>query len=86
MTEPEELEKAMAAVEVALAGERRAVTVLLCEVKGSTATVEKLDSEEWASMMKRAYEDLIAPVSRPLPGRHRDQGGTADHQMFPIEG
>lgn len=34
------------AVEAALADERRVVTVLFCDVKGSTAMAEKLDSEE----------------------------------------
>ena len=96
MTEREELEKAMAAldqqrsmlgdaaVEAALAGlqqklsalekgepasqtltgERRIVTVLFCDVKGSTAMAEKLDPEDWAGIMKRAFAYLIEPVTR----------------------
>jgi class 3 adenylate cyclase len=95
MTEREELEKAMAAldgrrtvlgdaaVETALAGlrqklaaldkgestsptlagERRVVTVLFCDVKGSTAMAEKFDPEEWAGIMKRAFTYLIPPVT-----------------------
>src|SRR5512143_1256816 len=45
-------------------GERRIVSILFCDVKGSTSIAEKLDPEVWASIMNRAYEYLIAPVSR----------------------
>jgi class 3 adenylate cyclase/tetratricopeptide (TPR) repeat protein len=47
----------------ALAGERRVVTVLFCDVKGSTAMAEKFDPEEWAGIMKRAFTYLIPPVT-----------------------
>jgi class 3 adenylate cyclase len=43
-------------------GERRVVTMLFCDVKGSTAAAEKLDPEEWAEIMNGAFELLIAPV------------------------
>ena len=43
-------------------GERRIVTILFCDVKGSTAMAEQLDPEEWAEMMNTAFEYLIAPV------------------------
>jgi class 3 adenylate cyclase/tetratricopeptide (TPR) repeat protein len=45
-------------------GERRIVTMLFCDVVGSTALAEKLDPEEWTEIMNGAYEDLIAPVYR----------------------
>ncbi|HEX6737568.1 MAG TPA: adenylate/guanylate cyclase domain-containing protein, partial [Vicinamibacteria bacterium] len=45
-------------------GERRIVTVLFCDVKGSTALAERLDPEEWAEIMNGAFEHLIAPVYR----------------------
>src|SRR5207253_7113367 len=45
-------------------GERRVVTVLFCDVKGSTAMAELLDPEEWAEIMNQAFEYLIAPVYR----------------------
>ncbi|MGH3690476.1 MAG: ATP-binding protein [Microbacterium sp.] len=45
-------------------GERRIVTMLFCDVKGSTAMAEKLDPEEWAEIMNGAFEHLIAPVYR----------------------
>ena len=43
-------------------GERRIVTMLFCDVQGSTAAAEKLDPEEWADIMNGAFEHLIAPV------------------------
>ena len=45
-------------------GERRIVTMLFCDVQGSTAAAEKLDPEEWAEIMNGAFEHLIAPVYR----------------------
>ena len=45
-------------------GERRVVTMLFCDVKGSTAMAETLDPEEWAEIMNGAFERLIAPVYR----------------------
>lgn len=47
-----------------LVGERRVVTILFCDVRGSTAMAGKLDPEEWASIMKRAMGYLIPPVTR----------------------
>jgi class 3 adenylate cyclase len=48
----------------AIEGERRVVTMLFCDVTGSTAMAEKLDPEEWTEIMNGAYERLIAPVYR----------------------
>ncbi|MBI4339872.1 MAG: AAA family ATPase [Chloroflexi bacterium] len=45
-------------------GERRIVTMLFCDVKGSTAAASTMDPEEWAEVMKGAFECLIAPVYR----------------------
>ena len=47
-----------------LQGERRIVTMLFCDVTGSTAAAEKLDPEDWAQIMNGAFERLIAPVYR----------------------
>jgi class 3 adenylate cyclase/tetratricopeptide (TPR) repeat protein len=47
-----------------MVGERRVVTMLFCDVKGSTAMAENLDPEEWAEVMNGAFEHLIAPVYR----------------------
>ena len=45
-------------------GERRIVTVLFCDVVGSTAMAEQLDPEDWAEIMNEAFEYLTAPVNR----------------------
>ena len=45
-------------------GERRMVTVLFCDVVGSTAMAERMDPEEWAEVMNEAFGLLIAPVNR----------------------
>ena len=45
-----------------MVGERRIVTVLFCDVKGSTAAAEQLDPEEWAEIMNGAFKHLITPV------------------------
>ena len=47
-----------------MAGERRIVTVLFCDVKGSTSLAEMLDPEEWAAIMNGAFKHLIEPVYR----------------------
>jgi class 3 adenylate cyclase/tetratricopeptide (TPR) repeat protein len=43
-------------------GERRIVTILFCDVKGSTSMAEMLDPEEWADIMNEVFERMIAPV------------------------
>ncbi|MBI4219035.1 MAG: AAA family ATPase [Chloroflexi bacterium] len=45
-------------------GERRVITALFCDVAGSTAIAGKLDPEEWAEIMNRAFELLTPPVAR----------------------
>ena len=45
-------------------GERRIITVLFCDVTGSTAFAEQLDPEEWAEIMNEAFEYMIQPVSK----------------------
>jgi class 3 adenylate cyclase/tetratricopeptide (TPR) repeat protein len=45
-------------------GERRVVTMLFCDVRGSTSMAEELDPEAWTDVMNAAYEHLIAPVYR----------------------
>jgi len=47
-----------------MVGERRVVTMLFCDVKGSTAAAEQLDPEDWAEIMNGAFEHLIKPIYR----------------------
>ena len=44
--------------------DRRVVTMLFCDVNGSTAAAERLDPEDWHEIMNGAFEHLIAPVYR----------------------
>ena len=53
-----------AARDGAMQGERRTVTMLFCDVQGSTTAAEHLDPEEWAEIMNGAFEHLIPPVYR----------------------
>ena len=41
--------------------ERRVVTMLFCDVKGSTAA-EQLDPEEWTDIINGAFEQMVQPV------------------------
>ena len=47
-----------------LQSERRIVTMLFCDVTGSTAVAEKMDPEEWAEIINGAFEYLISPLYR----------------------
>ncbi|MHA1983828.1 MAG: adenylate/guanylate cyclase domain-containing protein, partial [Candidatus Hodarchaeales archaeon] len=44
--------------------ERRVVTILFCDVKGSTAAAETMDPEEWLDIMNETFKYLITPVYR----------------------
>jgi class 3 adenylate cyclase/tetratricopeptide (TPR) repeat protein len=45
-----------------MVGERRVVTMLFCDIKGSTAAAENLDPEEWTEIINGAFEHMIKPV------------------------
>ena len=45
-----------------MSGERRIITMLFCDVKGSTAAAEQLDPEEWTEIMNGAFEYMIRPI------------------------
>jgi class 3 adenylate cyclase/tetratricopeptide (TPR) repeat protein len=47
-----------------MVGERRLVTMLFCDLAGSTAAAEILDPEEWAEVANQVFELMIAPVYR----------------------
>lgn len=44
--------------------ERRVVTVLFCDVKGSTSLAEKLDPEEWTEIIQGAFAVLTPPIQK----------------------
>lgn len=43
-------------------GERRVVTMLFCDVVGSTAASGQLDPEEWTEVMNGAFDFMIKPI------------------------
>jgi class 3 adenylate cyclase/tetratricopeptide (TPR) repeat protein len=45
-----------------MSGERRIVTMLFCDVKGSTSAAGQLDPEEWTEIINGAFEYMIRPV------------------------
>ena len=45
-----------------MAGERRVVTMLFCDIKGSTAAAEQLDPEVWTDIINGAFEQMIRPI------------------------
>jgi len=45
-------------------GERRVLTILFCDVVGSTVLAEGMDPEAWTEIMSQAFEHLIEPVNR----------------------
>ena len=61
---PRELMKKFEAARAqdAMVGERRVITMLFCDVKGSTAAAEKVDPETWTDIMNGIFEFMIRPV------------------------
>ncbi|HSM70842.1 MAG TPA: adenylate/guanylate cyclase domain-containing protein [Anaerolineales bacterium] len=45
-----------------MAGERRVITMLFCDVKGSTAAAEQVDPEIWTEIMNGIFEYMIRPI------------------------
>ena len=63
---PKELLKKLEAARSShmMVGERRIVTILFCDVKGSTEAASKLDPEEWAEIINGAFAYMIQPIYR----------------------
>jgi class 3 adenylate cyclase len=61
---PEELLHKLEAARASggMVGERRTVTMLFCDVKGSTSAAEQMDPEEWTEIINGAFERMIRPV------------------------
>ena len=47
-----------------MVGKRRMLTILMSDVKGSSAMSRDLDPEEWLEIMGGTFEVLIEPISR----------------------
>ena len=61
---PREYAERLLATRGQVASERRTVTILFSDVKGSTAMAENLDPEELLEIMNGAFDVLIEPVTR----------------------
>jgi class 3 adenylate cyclase/tetratricopeptide (TPR) repeat protein len=61
---PKEFAERLLATRGQLSKERRIVTLLFSDVKGSTAMAEQLDPEEWTEIMEGAFDVLIEPIYR----------------------
>jgi len=61
---PKELAERLRATRGQVSTERRLVTILFCDVKGSTAMGESLDPEDMLDIMNGAFDFLIPPIYR----------------------
>jgi class 3 adenylate cyclase/tetratricopeptide (TPR) repeat protein len=61
---PREFAERLLATRGQVAGERRIVTMLFSDVKGSTPMAERLDPEEVLEIMDGAFDVLIEPITR----------------------
>jgi class 3 adenylate cyclase/tetratricopeptide (TPR) repeat protein len=63
---PNELQSRLDAARASgeMVGERRVVTILFCDVKGSTEAAEQLDPEDWSEIINAGFEFMIKPVYR----------------------
>jgi class 3 adenylate cyclase/tetratricopeptide (TPR) repeat protein len=61
---PKEYAERLLATRGQVSKERRTVTILFSDVKGSTSMAEDLDPEDWTEIMEGAFEFLIEPVYR----------------------
>ena len=61
---PNELMKKLQAArnQGGMVGERRVVTMLFCDLKGSTTAAEQLDPEDWTEIMNGAFAHMIKPI------------------------
>src|SRR5262245_2720593 len=61
---PKHLGEKILGSRAALEGERKQVTVLFADVKGSMELAEQLDPEEWSRIMQRFFDILATGVER----------------------
>ncbi|MGD2178327.1 MAG: adenylate/guanylate cyclase domain-containing protein, partial [Anaerolineae bacterium] len=61
---PREFAERLLATRGQVQPERRMVTILFCDVKGSTAIAERLDPEDVMEIMDGAFDVLIKPIVR----------------------
>jgi class 3 adenylate cyclase/tetratricopeptide (TPR) repeat protein len=47
-----------------IGGGRRIISIVFCDVRGSTAVAGQLDPEEWAEIMNGAFDQIVQPIYR----------------------
>ncbi len=62
--EEQEQKRQLAIAAQSTGGDRRIVTVLICDVVSSTAMAEKMDPEAWTEIMDEAFGHFSEPISR----------------------
>jgi class 3 adenylate cyclase len=67
----------------ALEGERKQVTVLFADVKGSMDLAEQLDPEEWSQIMQRFFQILSEGVAGRQGAAGGAVGATCDTLLMP---
>ncbi|KPL20646.1 MAG: hypothetical protein AMJ93_11380 [Anaerolineae bacterium SM23_84] len=60
---PKEYAERLLATRGQVTKERRIVTILFSDVKGSTAMAEKLDPEDWTDIMEGAFDGSSSPCT-----------------------
>jgi len=69
------------------ASERKVVTALFCDVKGSTALAEKMDPEEWTEVIDGAFKVLTPPIFDHEPVADLEvKGREARTEAFRVRG
>jgi class 3 adenylate cyclase/tetratricopeptide (TPR) repeat protein len=61
---PAALARRIRAAQEAIEGERKQVTVLFCDLAGSTAIAERLDPEEYRGLLERYLDLVFSEISR----------------------
>ena len=61
---PKEYAERLLATRGKVQPERRVVTILFSDIKGSTSMAGQLDPEDWGEVMNGAFDFLIAPIFR----------------------
>src|SRR5258708_16512893 len=54
--------------------ERRPITVLFADIAGSTSIAERMDPEDWASLVGEAFQRMNRTIERYGGARARPQG------------
>ena len=71
-----------------VSAERRPITVMFCDLVGSTALASRLDAEDWRSLVNAYLDEASAGVDKHPPAddrRLRDRPGSAGEAERPLQ-